>query len=112
MKLILAYFNVVLILPAYFLYRTVLNEEGRLAVREDISRNCKERDHISINSVLIGLSYCILHFRQFRNIFSYRINRSSKLWAKFFNAIYSPLKDIELSGEIGGGLVIWHDKVQ
>ena len=108
MKKFLAYVNVIRTIPAILIYLLLFDKKEKSVVRMDINRNLKERDSVENLGILIGLSYCLTHFIQFRSIYSYRINRKNKLLARLNNLFYRPMRDIELSGDIGGGLIIWH----
>ena len=66
------------------------------------SRNANEKNYYK------QLHNLLLNNKTFRNVFYYRIRNTNRIIAKFLQIFYPPLKSIEISGDIGPGLIIYH----
>lgn len=56
----------------------------------------------------LTFTYCMTWIKTFRNIFYFRTSRNHPYITALFKIIFPEMNDIEISGDIGGGLVIWH----
>ena len=77
--------------------------------KEDIIEDMKQRSKFyNKQNIYNQLCILLLNDKAFRNIFYYRLRKHNRIMAKLFQIFYPPLKSIEISGDIGPGLIIYH----
>lgn len=74
-------------------------------IKKDIEKHMYYKENLNYYKCLHNL---LVNNITFRNIFYYRVRRSNKFIAKFLQVFYKSLKGIEISGDIGPGLIIYH----
>lgn len=104
LKILWAYINIIRSIPA-ILALYIIKDKDR--IYKDIERNAG-KEFVRKYGMILSLNYLLVNMYTFRNIYYFRIKRSSKFIAKLVSIFYLPQKDIEISGDIGGGLQIWH----
>ena len=82
----------------------ILKIEG--IVKEDLKRNLWYIG--SENANLSSLNKNLLKNKCFRNIVCYRIHEKNKVLSVVFRILYPIKQDLEIYGQIGGGLTIYH----
>lgn len=101
-KRILVFPNYLRAIPALLFYagcRCDIKDK----IRKDVARN-SENKCFSI----FELTYCLVWNKPFRNILYFRFLEQWPLVSRLIWFCFPPRNDIEISGIIGGGLVIWH----
>ena len=64
---------------------------------EDYLPKCK--------STFFKMSYLLTNYKAFRNIFLFRLTKGQRF---FLRILFQPLESLELGGNVGGGLKIYH----
>ncbi|MDM8125541.1 hypothetical protein [Mediterraneibacter glycyrrhizinilyticus] len=97
-KELVAFCNIIRAVPAFFLY-SIIDIETRERLKKDIARN-----HPRKSNNLFALTYCLTWNKTFRNIFYFRTSRKHPLATAMLRCFFAPMKDIEIGGDIGGGV--------
>lgn len=92
-------------IPVYLIY---INSKNRKKIDMDIRRWVKELN-INCKNNFFCLCYLLLFYKEYRNLFNYRINSSNKILGKISSILYKGLESLIICTEkIGGGLFIQH----
>jgi len=104
MKLVI-YLNYLRAIPAILAYLFVSDKE---VVNKDIERNLGDKNKGNHDRVIFKLVRLLVYKKPFRNIFYYRIKQKNKVIGGVLNFFFHQKPDLEISGDIGPGLAIWH----
>lgn len=93
----LIWINIVPII-AYMFQKSVIDE--------DINRILK---YIPFSNRIFSLNYALIFLKPFRSVFCYRLSRKGGLFRVIAFLFVRSLNDIEISGNIGEGILIFHN---
>ena len=108
-KKIYVYLNMIRSIIPYLAY-CVSNNESKLLIEKDMYRwiNTYKLDN-NKNIKFLYLNWLLVNYKEFRNIYVYRIKNTSQCLAILIKIIYPVEKSLYIvTPEIGGGLMIFH----
>lgn len=108
-KKIYNYINSLRFLIAILLYLFAKNNVKEI-IKKDVYRWIKIYNLDKINkNFFINLSWLLLYYKEFRNVYTYRVKNTNKILYFIIKCIYPIEKTILITTpEIGGGFVIFH----
>lgn len=84
----------------------IIDKKLRIIVNKDMDRQLYQCKYKNAHSIAF-LNYLLINDKPFRSIFYYRIKRHRVVWL-LSHLFLKDLRDIEIGGEIKGGLCVFH----
>lgn len=104
MKQIFILLNLIRSIPVIIIF---LFSKSKNTISQDIMRLSYDLPYKKKDGIL-ALNDLLVRYREFRNVFHYRIKQDNKYLAILVSILYPHYKDIIISGEIEGGFTLFH----